>query len=212
MTDHSENPQNDAPALDAWAAAYEGDVIETPVDTALVTLAEGRPPGRALDLGCGTGQNSIWLATRGWDVTGIDIVPKAIAVARARAAEAGVQVEFRVDDVTLFEPRHAYDLVLSTYALPRAGSGRDVALQMASEAVGPGGTLLICEFDASLENDGWMTRDDLVSLGEVTAALRGLVVDSAEVTVTSHVHGDVKRQLAVAVVSASRSSETGVSA
>jgi len=198
-------------AADAWASAYEGEVIDTPVDRAMVELAEKRPAGRALDLGCGTGQNSIWLASRGWDVTGIDIVPRAIAVARARAADAGVDVDFRVADVTMFAPEHVYDLVLSTYALPRVGSGRDLALRMASDAVGPGGTLLICEFDASLADDGWMTRDDLVSLDELTAALRGLVVDNAEVMVTSHEHGEEKRQLAIAVVSASRSPELAVS-
>jgi 2-polyprenyl-3-methyl-5-hydroxy-6-metoxy-1,4-benzoquinol methylase len=201
---------NDATA--EWAPAYEGDVIDTPIDKAMVVLAEDRPPGRALDLGCGTGQNSIWLAKRGWEVTAIDIVPKAVAVAQARAAEADVKVDFRVDDVTIFEPDHSYDLVLSTYALPRAGSGRDVALRMASDAVGPGGTLLICEFDASLADDGWMTRDELVSLDELTAALRGLVVDNAEVMVTSHEHGDDKRQLAIAVISASRSSDVPASA
>jgi 2-polyprenyl-3-methyl-5-hydroxy-6-metoxy-1,4-benzoquinol methylase len=203
MTADQERAQGKRP--EEWASAYDGDVIDTPVDKAMVQLAEERPPGRALDLGCGTGQNSIWLATRGWTVTGIDIVPKAIAVAQARAAEAGVDVDFRVADVTVFEPEHAYDLVLSTYALPRVGNGRDLALQMASDAVGPGGTLLICEFDASLADDGWMTREDLASLDELTAALRGLVVDNAEVMVTSHEHGDEKRQLAIAIVSASRS-------
>ena len=79
-----------------WASAHEGDVIDTPADKAVVMLAEVRPPGRALDLGCGTGQNSIWLAKRGWEVAAIDIVPKAIAVAQARTTEAGVNAEVMV--------------------------------------------------------------------------------------------------------------------
>jgi SAM-dependent methyltransferase len=52
------------------------------------------PFGRALDLGCGSGFWSVHLAERGWDVTGVDIVPKAVRSARERAREAGVEVEF----------------------------------------------------------------------------------------------------------------------
>ncbi|WP_280364098.1 class I SAM-dependent methyltransferase [Nocardia wallacei] len=47
-------------------------------------------PGRALDLGCGIGANAIYLARHGWLVTGVDLVPRAIAEARRRAQEAGV--------------------------------------------------------------------------------------------------------------------------
>ncbi|MGH6915290.1 MAG: class I SAM-dependent methyltransferase, partial [Geminicoccales bacterium] len=46
------------------------------------------PYGRALDLGCGTGYWSVELASRGWQVTGIDIVPKAVRKARERAQKA----------------------------------------------------------------------------------------------------------------------------
>ena len=54
-----------------------------------------QPPYRpALDLGCGTGIWSVHLAERGWDVTGVDIVPKALHTARERAQKAGVEVQF----------------------------------------------------------------------------------------------------------------------
>jgi SAM-dependent methyltransferase len=63
--------------------------------------AERNPPyGRALDLGCGTGFWSVELAARGWQVTGIDIVAKAIGQARARARRAGVEVRFIAGDAT----------------------------------------------------------------------------------------------------------------
>ncbi len=57
---------------------------------------EGREPpfGRALDLGCGSGIWAVELAKRGWDVTGVDVVPKAIRQAQARAEAAGVRVQF----------------------------------------------------------------------------------------------------------------------
>jgi SAM-dependent methyltransferase len=56
-------------------------------------------PCRAVELGCGTGTNAIWLAQQGFDVTAIDISPKAIEIAQAKAAEAGVQVRFLQADV-----------------------------------------------------------------------------------------------------------------
>lgn len=62
----------------------------------------GREPpyGRVLDLGCGTGVWSLRLARRGWDVTGIDIVPKAVRAARKRARNAGVEGRFVEGSVT----------------------------------------------------------------------------------------------------------------
>jgi SAM-dependent methyltransferase len=59
-----------------------------------------RPYGRALDLGCGSGIWSVELARKGWQVTGVDLVPKALRRARARAEKAGVEVEFVEGDVT----------------------------------------------------------------------------------------------------------------
>jgi SAM-dependent methyltransferase len=57
---------------------------------------QGREPpfGAALDLGCGTGFWSVHLAERGWDVTGVEIVPKALRAARDRVQKAGVEVRF----------------------------------------------------------------------------------------------------------------------
>ncbi|MGA7614734.1 MAG: methyltransferase domain-containing protein [Thermoanaerobaculia bacterium] len=62
----------------------------------------GREPpyGRALDLGCGTGFWSVRLARRGWDVTGVDIVPKAVRSARERARSAGVDSRFYEGSIT----------------------------------------------------------------------------------------------------------------
>jgi len=62
----------------------------------------GREPpyGRALDLGCGTGFWSVRLAQRGWDVTGVDIVPKAVRTARERARRAGVKGAFVQGSIT----------------------------------------------------------------------------------------------------------------
>jgi SAM-dependent methyltransferase len=58
------------------------------------------PYGRALDLGCGTGFWSVRLAQRGWEVTGVDIVRKAVRTARKRARSAGVKVQFVDGSIT----------------------------------------------------------------------------------------------------------------
>jgi SAM-dependent methyltransferase len=77
------------------------DTFDT--DRVLAGLVEGPavlPAGRALDLGCGTGRNSVYLARHGWDVTGIDLSGYAIARARSRAAAAGVHVRCIRADIT----------------------------------------------------------------------------------------------------------------
>lgn len=68
----------------------------------LMSLVEsGRiKPCRAIDLGCGAGANAIYLAQKGFDMTGVDYAEAAVEKAWARAKEAGVQVNFIVDDLT----------------------------------------------------------------------------------------------------------------
>ena len=56
----------------------------------LMALVQKQPAARALDLGCGYGRSSIYLAQHGWQVDGVDFVPQAVEVARQRAAAAGV--------------------------------------------------------------------------------------------------------------------------
>lgn len=88
-----------------WAALYR--IGFTPWDAFtrdadLIELIEGPdrlPPGRALDIGCGRGRNSIYLASHGWDVTGVDLVQKALTAARRRAAAAGHSIRFLAGDV-----------------------------------------------------------------------------------------------------------------
>jgi SAM-dependent methyltransferase len=54
---------------------------------------------RALEIGCGTGTNSVWLAQQGFDVTGVDVAPLAVERAKQRAEAAGVKAQFAVADV-----------------------------------------------------------------------------------------------------------------
>ena len=57
-------------------------------------------PGRAIDLGCGTGTNVITLAQNGWQVTGVDFVPRAIRIAKRKVKKASLQADLQVGDVT----------------------------------------------------------------------------------------------------------------
>jgi tellurite methyltransferase len=85
-------------AAEAARAAYEPN----PLLVAHAALLEG---GRALDLACGLGQNSIWLAARGYDVLAVDISPVALAVAGERAQVAGVQERIKWQQQDLEEGR-----------------------------------------------------------------------------------------------------------
>ncbi len=67
---------------------------------ALVEGPKSLPPGRALDLGCGTGTNTVYMSRRGWDVTGVDFVPRAIKAARQKADASKVSPRLIVGDVT----------------------------------------------------------------------------------------------------------------
>lgn len=58
------------------------------------------PYGKALDLGCGTGIWSVELAKRGWDVTGVDVIPKAVGATHERAREESVEVNCLQGSVT----------------------------------------------------------------------------------------------------------------
>ncbi len=79
----------------------------------LLDFIQSRPPGRALDMGCGTGTNVITLAKHGWEVVGVDFVKRAINIASKNAEQYGVEADFRVDDVTRLEaPSGHFDLIL----------------------------------------------------------------------------------------------------
>jgi cyclopropane fatty-acyl-phospholipid synthase-like methyltransferase len=67
----------------------------------VLALIPTLPPGRALDLGCGLGRASIFMARHGWQVDGVDFVPQAIAGAKQRASQAGVTgASFHTGSVT----------------------------------------------------------------------------------------------------------------
>lgn len=78
---------------------------EPPWDTGisppeLLAFIDEHPPGRAIDIGCGTGTNAITLAEAGWQVTGVDFAPHAVKVARRKVNKAGVEAEILERSIT----------------------------------------------------------------------------------------------------------------
>lgn len=146
------------------------------------------PPGRALDVACGEGRNAIWLASRGWQATGVDFSAAGIERARRLAAEAGVadRTEFVVGDVVNDSlPGAPYDAVVVAYLqVPEAR--RRSALRHAAAALGPGGTLLVVAHDTTNLTEGVGGPQDPAVLFspqdavDDLADLPGLVVEKAE--------------------------------
>jgi len=158
----------------------------------LVAEAADLPVGRALDLACGEGQNAIWLASLGWDVTGVDFSEVAIRKARARAERDGVAVAFSCADLVEYEPVQAsYDLVLVLYLHIPAAHRRAVH-ERAAAAVAPGGTFVLLGHDLSNLTEGVGGPRDpelLYSAGEIAAELPGLEIEKAA-TVLRDVDGE----------------------
>ena len=115
----------------------------------LVELVEGPsalPPGRALDLGCGTGTNCRYLLDHGWEVTGVDYIARAIGVAKNKAPRA----KLMVGDVTKLAELGVtgpFDLMLDLgcfHWIPDAR--REAYVKGAAQVARPGATLLMFAF------------------------------------------------------------------
>jgi len=110
----------------------------------LVREFESRAPrGRVLDLACGEGRNAVWLASRGWRVTGVDFSGVALGRAQKLAARRGVHVDWIRADVTRFTPRpDSFQLVALLY-LQLPAADRQRALERAAAAMARGGELFM---------------------------------------------------------------------
>ncbi len=100
--------------------------------------------GKALDIGCGAGTDSVYLAQQGWDVTALDFVPKALEFTQARAEAAGVNVTPIEADITTWEVPAAFDLVLDHGLLHNMDPERYPAYrERLIEAVAPEGDFVL---------------------------------------------------------------------
>ena len=100
-----------------WEMKYSGDGYEPNRNpSALLTeWLDDRTPGRALDLACGTGRNALCLAEKGYDVTAIDISPRAIALGEDMAREKGLKINWIVADLDNYDLKGQYDLIVISF-------------------------------------------------------------------------------------------------
>jgi SAM-dependent methyltransferase len=131
----------------------------------LVRTVASLPPGRAIDIGCGTGTNLLYLAERGWQVTGVDFAGRAIALARRKLgphpATLRVADAKRLEALDLPGP---YDLALdmgcfhSLSPASRDGYARGLAHWMK-----PGGEYLLYAFQPSYSGDrSGISRENVI--------------------------------------------------
>ena len=155
-----------------WDESYEG---RPPWDIGrpqpeFVTLAQqGFLRGRLLDAGCGTGEHTLLAAASGADALGVDVAVRAIEIARAKAAERGIQARFAVADaLRLDELDGRFDTVIDS-GLFHVFDDEDRPAYVASleRVVVPGGRCLLMCFSEHQPGDGGPRR---VTQAELRAA------------------------------------------
>ncbi|CAM3173160.1 class I SAM-dependent methyltransferase [Prescottella defluvii] len=141
-----------------WDERYsQADMVwGTPPNPVVVEFVTSLPAGRALDLACGEGRHALWLATRGWETTGVDYSRVAIEKAREIATQAPRRVRERltyvVDDITSTDVSD-YDLVLMIFA-HLAPPQRRALVSRVIDSLKPDGILMILGHDALNHTQG----------------------------------------------------------
>lgn len=129
------------------------------VNAALAQVAADLTPGTALDLGAGEGGDALWLAERGWTVTGIDISPTALARAEVAADRAGLtgRVTWVAADLDTWSSDETFDLVTASFLQSPVALDRERILRAAADRVADGGHLLVV---AHAEPPPWAGHHD----------------------------------------------------
>lgn len=170
---------------EAWDQRYGGPELVWGAGPNRFVVEElaSLPAGRAIDLATGEGRNAIWLASQGWQVTGVDFSAIGLARAAGLAEQRGVQVEWVTADLREYQPEPGgFDLVLIAY-LQFASAELAPVLGRAAVALAPGGTLLLVGHDRENLDHGVGGPQDPVLLHtpeEIVAALPGLRIEVAD--------------------------------
>jgi SAM-dependent methyltransferase len=109
-------------------------------NTFLARMVEGRAPGRALDIGMGQGRNAVYLAEKGWDVTGTELAVEGVRLAREAAQRRGVKLNAVLADALKFDyGTEQWDLIVATYV---HGVVTRIAARL-RESLKPGGMIVV---------------------------------------------------------------------
>jgi len=139
-----------------WLRMTHWDTGETPPEVKEAFQAGDIPPGAALDLGCGSGTNAIFMAKQGRLVIGLDFVPEAIQKARSKASQAGIdgKAQFKVADVTRLDemdlPPSAFALDMGCFHGLNPDGQRRYAAGLAKAMI-PGGQYMLYTLDPHRE-------------------------------------------------------------
>jgi SAM-dependent methyltransferase len=175
-----------------WNDIYSGtDADYSEPDELVLETVGPLPVGRALDVGCGAGGLVVALARRGWQTTGIDMADKAIRAAQKIVASLGLSADLRVADAASWRCPDRYDLVTNCFALPNTRADQARAMQMMTDALAPGGTVVVKDFDSTMRRFSWFATFHLPTVDELIAGCGGLDIVRAEVVETpAHHHGE----------------------
>ena len=128
----------------------------------LLEFIQTHGPGRAIDIGCGTGTNVITLSRAGWDVTGVDFAPRAIKFAKRKLKQVGVQAKLLIGDATKLQGiKGQFDFALDLgcfHGIPQAGKTK--YLDQLDRILTPNGFWLMYGF---LKSDAHQKRSGLLN-------------------------------------------------
>lgn len=126
----------------AEAAASDSTVWSSTPNEFVASVLGDTAPGSAVDLACGEGPNALWLARRGWEVTGVDFSAAGLGTGRRRATESGLEVDWVLADATEWASPRLVDAVVVAY-LQLPGERLRAALAAASGYLAPEGWLVL---------------------------------------------------------------------
>lgn len=168
-----------------WERLYgeAGPVWSGKVNRTLAETVTGFAPGRSLDLGCGEGGDVLWLASQGWQATGIDLSQNAIARAREAASAKALHAQFIAadlaewaqDPVSIDGGGDGFELITASFFQSPVELPRETILRAAARRVVSGGHLVLLSHAASPPwADGLRYRQNEMPSPESELALLGL--------------------------------------
>lgn len=160
---HSHHHQTETDHVAFWENHYGQSerVWSGNVNKVLADTVADLPVGRSLDFGCGEGADVLWLASKGWKASGVDISATAVTRAQADAAKhdfSEQQARFITADLTTWTTDEQFDLVTLSFFQAPFEFPRAKTLQSAASLVAPGGHLLAVSHAAA---PSWTTNEQM---------------------------------------------------